>query len=253
MLRRNYFRGRWGTGTAAQRSCGAPSLEVLKARLDGALGSWTGGGQPCPWQGGWNWVIFKVPSNPCHSVILWNAGKLVLHLDRNVRLSAEVQRNLHPCSIPQTLFSCLSHVGFWQWSHPSWTQRQYLRAVFVSLLLSAWTCYTVLGVGAWICMAWCYTHNKMSWSIKNSATNFQNKLCSDNSSPIHSQTLRLARFFCLGLAMKGKTLTQKDWRNNQPSGIGSTGAACSLSVSVQCWTEQNSLSNLYSVFVQQCR
>ena len=28
-----------GAGTAAQRSCGAPSLEVLKARLDGALGS----------------------------------------------------------------------------------------------------------------------------------------------------------------------------------------------------------------------
>jgi len=28
-----------GASTAAQRSCGAPSLEALKARLDGALGS----------------------------------------------------------------------------------------------------------------------------------------------------------------------------------------------------------------------
>jgi len=27
------------SGTAAQISCGAPSLEVLRARLDGALGS----------------------------------------------------------------------------------------------------------------------------------------------------------------------------------------------------------------------
>ena len=30
--------GWWGAGTAAQRSCGALSLEALKARLDGALG-----------------------------------------------------------------------------------------------------------------------------------------------------------------------------------------------------------------------
>lgn len=37
---------RWcGPGRAAERSCGAPSLEVLKARLDGAPGSlswWVG-------------------------------------------------------------------------------------------------------------------------------------------------------------------------------------------------------------------
>jgi len=33
------------------RSYGARSLEVLKARLDGALGSLAGGGQPCPWHG----------------------------------------------------------------------------------------------------------------------------------------------------------------------------------------------------------
>jgi len=33
------LRGWWSLGTAAQRSCGAPSLEVLMARLDGALGS----------------------------------------------------------------------------------------------------------------------------------------------------------------------------------------------------------------------
>ena len=33
---------------AAQRSCGAPSLEALKARLDGALGSlsWCGAALP---------------------------------------------------------------------------------------------------------------------------------------------------------------------------------------------------------------
>jgi len=33
------LRGWSGLGTAAQRSCGAPSLEAHKARLDGILGS----------------------------------------------------------------------------------------------------------------------------------------------------------------------------------------------------------------------
>jgi len=38
----------------------ARSLEVFKARLDGALSIWSGGRCPCPWQGGWNQTIFKV-------------------------------------------------------------------------------------------------------------------------------------------------------------------------------------------------
>ena len=47
----------------------APSLEVFKARLDGALSSlslvlnWW----PCMWQGGWRFVILE---NPGRSVIL---------------------------------------------------------------------------------------------------------------------------------------------------------------------------------------
>jgi len=32
---------------------------------------WCGGRCPCWWQGGWNQMIFKVPSNPDHSMILW--------------------------------------------------------------------------------------------------------------------------------------------------------------------------------------
>ena len=51
-----------------------PSLEVLKARLDGALGSlgWSEMGRlvglPVVW--GWSSMILEVPSNPSHSVIL---------------------------------------------------------------------------------------------------------------------------------------------------------------------------------------
>ena len=29
----------------------------------------------CPWQGGWNYIIFEVPSNPSCSRILWYCGK----------------------------------------------------------------------------------------------------------------------------------------------------------------------------------
>ena len=47
---------------------GAPSLEVFKARLDGALGSLIRWVADLPV--GWNWVGFEVPSNPSQSVIL---------------------------------------------------------------------------------------------------------------------------------------------------------------------------------------
>ena len=49
----------------------APSLEVFKARLDGAAWSsikW-GGAWPCTGRGGWSFMIFEVPSNQNHSMI----------------------------------------------------------------------------------------------------------------------------------------------------------------------------------------
>ena len=51
---------------------GAPSLEALKARLDGALSSlsWWGAALPMAWGWGWGWVGFKGPSNPNRSVVL---------------------------------------------------------------------------------------------------------------------------------------------------------------------------------------
>ena len=52
----------------------APSLEVFKARLDGALGSLA---KYYMWRlvalhaaGGWSFMMLEVPSNPGHSVIL---------------------------------------------------------------------------------------------------------------------------------------------------------------------------------------
>jgi len=40
----------------------APSLAVFKDGLDGAWSTLVWWKVPCPWQGGWNWTIYKVPS-----------------------------------------------------------------------------------------------------------------------------------------------------------------------------------------------
>jgi len=48
----------------------APSLAVSKARLDGALSTLGWWKMSLLMAGDWNQTIFKVPSNPYHSVIL---------------------------------------------------------------------------------------------------------------------------------------------------------------------------------------
>ena len=49
-----------------------PSLEVFKARLDGALGSLLvlDMEDGSLWQGAWTLMILEVPSNPSHSMTL---------------------------------------------------------------------------------------------------------------------------------------------------------------------------------------
>lgn len=42
----------------------APTLVVFKAGWRRPGATWSGGRCPCPWKGGWDWEIFKVPSNP---------------------------------------------------------------------------------------------------------------------------------------------------------------------------------------------
>ena len=49
---------------------GAPSLEALKTRLDGALGSLSWWGAALPMAGDWNLMGFQVPSDQNHFVIL---------------------------------------------------------------------------------------------------------------------------------------------------------------------------------------
>jgi len=47
----------------------APSLEGLKARLDGAVSNLVWREESLPIAGSWNWMILKVPFNPNHSMI----------------------------------------------------------------------------------------------------------------------------------------------------------------------------------------
>ena len=68
--------GWWGTGTGCPEKlwlpppwqCSRPGWMELWA-------TWSGGRCPFSWQGGWNPMIFKVPSNPCHSMILFYDSK----------------------------------------------------------------------------------------------------------------------------------------------------------------------------------
>ena len=48
----------------------APAVEVLKAKLDGDLGSLSWWGTALLMAGGWNWVGFEVSSKLSHSMIL---------------------------------------------------------------------------------------------------------------------------------------------------------------------------------------
>ena len=59
--------GWWGPGTAAQ-SCGCPIPGGAPGQVGWDLGSLSWWGAALPTAGGWNSMIFKVPSNPSHSV-----------------------------------------------------------------------------------------------------------------------------------------------------------------------------------------
>jgi len=63
----------------------APSLEVFKARLDGALSNLAEWKVSLLMAGGWNQMIFKVPSNPYHSMIL---------------MKQQPENNVLPCDLP---------------------------------------------------------------------------------------------------------------------------------------------------------
>jgi len=74
-------------GIAAQRSCGAPSLEALKARLVGALGSLRCWGAALPMaRVGGDWLTLR--SLPTQTV-LWFYDSMILCLQRSVNIKTK--------------------------------------------------------------------------------------------------------------------------------------------------------------------
>jgi len=55
-------------------------LPVFKARLDGTLGSLIWWVVTLPMAGGWNWMVFKIPSNLSRSVILRFCDSMIVLL-----------------------------------------------------------------------------------------------------------------------------------------------------------------------------
>ena len=73
-------------GIAAQRSCGAPSLEALKARLVGALGSVRCWGAALPMaRGGTGWALRSLPTQ----TVPWFYDSVILCLQRSVNIKTK--------------------------------------------------------------------------------------------------------------------------------------------------------------------
>jgi len=68
--RKKFFIQRVVRHRLPREAVGAPSLQMLKARLDGALGSLSWWEVSLPTAGGWNWMVIKVLSNPNCSIFL---------------------------------------------------------------------------------------------------------------------------------------------------------------------------------------
>ena len=73
ILGKNSSLGGWGgpgTGCPEQLWLPLDPWQCPRPGWSGLGAAWDKGRCPCPWQG-WDWMGFKVPSNPNHSMILW--------------------------------------------------------------------------------------------------------------------------------------------------------------------------------------
>lgn len=94
-----------------RETVGAPSLEVLEASLDAALGSLSRWVATSPTAGAWNWYGLKVLCDPNHSVIFnsdqfpqWDVAILAITYDRAAQfvwkrgtISISTDRKAHRC------------------------------------------------------------------------------------------------------------------------------------------------------------
>jgi len=63
----------WGAGTGCSEKLWMPHpWRCSRPGWMGPWATWSSSWQPYLWHGGWNLLIFEVPSNPSHLVTLWN-------------------------------------------------------------------------------------------------------------------------------------------------------------------------------------
>ena len=67
--------------------------------------TWSSGSCPCSWQGGWNQMIFKVPSNPNHSTIPWFTSLVSLCEGFELLLVAKISPQIRTVRLRTRLFS----------------------------------------------------------------------------------------------------------------------------------------------------
>ena len=128
--------GWWGPGPGCPEKLWLPP--PWQCSRPGWMELWAtraGGRCPCWWQGGWNQMIFKVPSNPNHSMNFkfhWFLGKGVPclgtggHRDQ-VALGGPVEYNLvHAVAALHGFASCLAPFCLLKyfWNFVTWTTLQ---------------------------------------------------------------------------------------------------------------------------------
>jgi len=157
-----FLRGPWGAGTAAQRAVGAPSLQALKARWDGALGSlsWWGAALPMA-GGGTGWALSSLQPEPFYVLCSSDTGGCFLLDKLNLSMqptnSSEEAANLINVQGPDTkrkrnglcwTGNKIKHDGM-EWSlgkHLEWTALEHAdellwHSASQAELWSLWLCF----------------------------------------------------------------------------------------------------------------
>ena len=70
-----------------------PPWQCSRPGWMGLWATWSSGRCPCPWQGAWNEMIFKVSSNPNHSMILWFCDNWIVGIHVTLEVAGQRKRN----------------------------------------------------------------------------------------------------------------------------------------------------------------
>ena len=125
----------------------------------GLWATWSGGRCPCPWQGGWNQMIFKIPSNRNHSMIPYDKADFMWQQMKRLRQGRKKKNELEDLSLcshvaapypgqrvprrakvqeqheddaPPALLPCITP-GFMQWMHFGFSQTGFNPMLFTRI------------------------------------------------------------------------------------------------------------------------